>query len=85
MLFEWAEAIIIMQTAFRQYVPEKYHAKLFVVDVGPDVWFKSMDRELLENCDQLLANILEVVDAEPTDRDVAGRGNWRLNAGVGRG
>jgi hypothetical protein len=38
MLSEWAERIILMQPHMIESIPEEYHNKVTVVDVGPDRW-----------------------------------------------
>jgi predicted protein tyrosine phosphatase len=55
MLFEWADRIFVMQDIFRQYVPIEYHEKLYVVDVGVDVWANGLHPELLN----LIISMLE--------------------------
>lgn len=67
MLFEWADRIFVMQNIFKQYVPEQYHAKLYVVDVGEDVWFNGLHPELLN----LLMEMLEPKQKEKNDGTVA--------------
>lgn len=47
MLFEWADKIIVLQAHFVQYIPAEYHAKVGVVDVGPDVWCNGLHPDLL--------------------------------------
>lgn len=54
MLCEWANHIIVMEEAFKQYVPEKFHAKLSVMDVGPDKWCNSLHPDLLETLEPML-------------------------------
>lgn len=38
MLCNWADYIVLMQPHMSESVPEKYHSKIVVIDVGPDVW-----------------------------------------------
>ena len=56
MLCEWADVVCILQKEFIQYVPEKYHSKVDVFDVGPDKWFNGLHPDLL--------NILQVMMVE---------------------
>lgn len=35
-LFDWADYVILMQPHFIKHVPEQFHDKVRVVDVGPD-------------------------------------------------
>ncbi len=55
MLFEWADRIFVMQEIFRQYVPVEYHEKLYVTDVGPDIWCNGLHPDL----HNLLISMLE--------------------------
>ncbi len=61
MLCEWAEAVIVMQEQFRQYVPKEFHDKLYVVDVGPDVWCNSLHPEMLRIIDEKLRPLLHPI------------------------
>lgn len=38
MLYEWADHIIVMQPHMTESIPESYHHKVKVVDVGVDHW-----------------------------------------------
>jgi predicted protein tyrosine phosphatase len=58
MLFSWAEGIIVMQEEFTKYVPEKYKEKLYVADVGPDIWCNSLHPDLLNKCNEQLTKII---------------------------
>jgi predicted protein tyrosine phosphatase len=60
MLCEWADFVIIMQEEFRKYVPEEFHGKLQVVDVGPDIWCNSLHPDLLEVVDAKLQLMMQV-------------------------
>lgn len=61
MLFEWADAIIIMQEIFRQFVPVEFHPKLYVIDVGEDIWANGLHPDLIQKCDGLLQGIIKTV------------------------
>lgn len=60
MLFAWADTIIIMQDAFRVFIPAPFHRnpdgskRLFVIDVGPDVWRTPFHPELEPKLRQLV-------------------------------
>src|SRR6266849_2021611 len=58
MLFEWADAVIVMETYFKQYVPEEYHHKLVVIDVGPDVWANGLHPDLLDKIRTVLQKLV---------------------------
>lgn len=60
MLFDWADAIIVMTEDFTQYVPTKYWAKLAVVDVGDDIWGNGLHPDLLNKIRGLLKNGLSI-------------------------
>ena len=67
MLFEWADAIFVMETAFTQYVPECYHNKLFVVDVGPDKWCNSLHPDLLATIAPILETMIKIEEKKDGD------------------
>lgn len=46
MLCDWADLIIVMETHMKDKLPERYHDKVKVCDVGPDRWFRSLDSDL---------------------------------------
>jgi hypothetical protein len=72
MLFRWADKIIVLQAEFSQYVPEEFAQKLFVVDVGPDVWANGLHPDLL----QLLMSKLEPKSSDGGNHEtMAGAGN----------
>jgi len=37
MLCAWADRIVVMESHYKQHVPEEYQGKVLVCDVGPDV------------------------------------------------
>lgn len=47
MLCEWADYIVVMETHFADRIPEEFHHKVRVVDVGPDRFGMSINPELL--------------------------------------
>lgn len=61
MLFEWAEAIVIMQACFLEYVDPIYHPKLHIIDVGPDIWCNGLHPDLLEKVDGMLSGLVKAV------------------------
>ena len=60
MLYNWADAIIIMQREFIRYVPEQHHnkpdgtRKLFAYDVGPDNYGNPFHPGLQEQLRQMI-------------------------------
>lgn len=38
MLCEWADTIFVMQGEFREKISVKFHNKVYVVEVGRDIW-----------------------------------------------
>ena len=46
MLCEWADAVVLMEPHMRESIPELYHPKTWVIDVGPDRWGAQIDPEL---------------------------------------
>lgn len=38
MLFEWADKIIVMETRYKEKIFPQYQNKVFICDVGADVW-----------------------------------------------
>lgn len=47
-LFAWADHIIIMQPHMAEKIPEEFHSKILVCDVGPDRYKNSKNRELID-------------------------------------
>jgi predicted protein tyrosine phosphatase len=47
MLYQWADFICVLEEKFTQYVPEEFHNKIKVYEVGPDRWGNSLHPELL--------------------------------------
>lgn len=45
-LFHWADRIVIMQKKFKAYIPEEFHHKLRVLDVGEDRFGNAFHPEL---------------------------------------
>ena len=48
MLFEWADTIILTEEKQRDDIPETYHDKIRVWDVGPDNYPRPFNKELYE-------------------------------------
>jgi hypothetical protein len=42
LLCAWADYIILMQPTFETVVPKRFHLKIRILDVGPDVWGNPM-------------------------------------------
>jgi hypothetical protein len=59
MLYEWADVICILQKEFIIYVPEKFHGKVDIFDVGPDVWFNGLHPDLLNKLQEMMVEKLE--------------------------
>lgn len=55
MLFEWADVIILHLGALKHWIPEEYHHKVKVWDVGPDIFFRDYDESLKESFEHFLA------------------------------
>ena len=61
MLFNWANKIIVMEEYYKYKIPEKYHNKVMVCEVGPDIYGNPSNGILIdkvwtwvrENIDQL--------------------------------
>jgi predicted protein tyrosine phosphatase len=64
-LCEWADIIMIMQTEFDKHIQPRFHYKLRVVDVGPDIWCNSLHPDLLAKCDSILSTM--IVTKQPND------------------
>ncbi len=50
MMCEWADRIVVMQPEFKKSVPEEFHEKLSVCDVGPDVFGSPLHPTLTGIC-----------------------------------
>ena len=48
MLFEWADKIIVMETHYKDSIPQEYWDKLLVCDVGADRYGSSKHPELID-------------------------------------
>lgn len=47
MLFTWADKIVVMEEHYRAHVPEEFHPKTMVCEVGPDRYGNSKNPELI--------------------------------------
>ena len=65
LLFKWADNIVIMQPQFKDYVPDKFHDKIVVVDVGPDIWGDPAHPDLIKKCDAILWEYAKLDKAKP--------------------
>jgi len=54
MLCEWADYIVIMQAAFKQFIAPKYHGKLFAYDVGEDRYGNPFHPDLQAGIDGII-------------------------------
>lgn len=48
MLFDWADWIIVVDGKYAEQISQEYADKVKNWDVGPDRWFRPMDKELLD-------------------------------------
>ena len=50
MLYDWADLIILVisEKKYKHWIPEEYHPKVKVWDVGPDIYFRGYDKGLLQ-------------------------------------
>lgn len=49
MLYNWAEVIVVLRDFFKDSIPEKYHHKVRILDVGVDR-FWTYNEELMQIC-----------------------------------
>jgi galactitol-specific phosphotransferase system IIB component len=47
MLCDWADKIILVDKVFVEEIPDQFHSKLVIYDVGPDRYFLGFSQELL--------------------------------------
>lgn len=47
MLYQWAESIILVDKRLEEEIPEQYHHKMVIWDVGPDRYFLGFHPDLL--------------------------------------
>lgn len=47
MLYEWADRIVVMEEHYRKKIPEQYHSKVLVCEVGPDTYGSSKHPSLI--------------------------------------
>lgn len=45
-LCQWADMIIIVQAYMQELIPKRFHKKLSLYDIGPDIW-KTMNVQML--------------------------------------
>lgn len=48
LLLNWCDFVIVMEQDYTQYVPEAFHDKMLVCDVGPDIYKSSTHRSLID-------------------------------------
>lgn len=46
LLYTWADVVIVMEERFKVRVPERFHYKLGVCEVGPDIYGNPMNKVL---------------------------------------
>lgn len=57
MLLNWADCVIVMEAYMAAKIPEKYHNKVNIIDVGPDVWCNPFHPDLIDKIQKLIAGI----------------------------
>lgn len=55
-LCKWADRIVLLEETFKKGIPERYHPKIIVYDVGPDVWNQANHQELVDKLYKHLSN-----------------------------
>lgn len=56
-LFEWSERIFVLESYIEQKIPVEYRPKVFVFDVGPDVYGDAKNTVLLNKLEDLLRKL----------------------------
>ena len=54
MLSEWADRIYIVEPYLRRYIQEKFKKKIKLINLGPDIWGKSLDPRLIRKILKLM-------------------------------
>ena len=62
MLSNWADRIIVVQPHYAKHIPEKYHSKLGVYDVGLDRWVNALHPELHQVLETYIAKDTQLVN-----------------------
>lgn len=47
MISSWADKIIIMREKYKKYIPEEFHGKVFICDVGHDNYHSAQHPKLI--------------------------------------
>lgn len=55
MLYDWADMIICLETYMKEKIPQQYHNKTSVFDIGPDRFFQ-INQELLSILGEMIQN-----------------------------
>lgn len=76
MLCQWADLIILTEPYMRRFIPQEFHAKTGLMNVGPDRW-ASLHNELCGLFDIMITDNLKL-------KSVGGAGVRRLNASMGK-
>lgn len=58
MLFDWSDAIIVMETYMTQHIPDPYKDKMYILDVGEDRWCNSLHPDLLAKLRPMLQKLV---------------------------
>ena len=56
MLYDWADLIILVVGRYKHWIPEEYHHKLRVWDVGSDIYFRGFDDGLIKMFEEYIKN-----------------------------
>ena len=54
LLSDWADHIVVLVPEFAKRIPKRYMHKVRVVDIGPDIWFNSLHKDLLRKLGDLI-------------------------------
>lgn len=58
MLYEWADIIILHLPSIKHWIPEEYHHKVRVWDVGKDIFFRDFDKGLKQTFENYIKSEL---------------------------
>jgi hypothetical protein len=58
-LAPWADRIFVLETAYKDFVPQEYHDKVVIFDVGPDVWSNPYNMELRGILEEMYQKLLQ--------------------------
>ena len=58
-LAQWADRIFVLETSYKDFVPEAYRHKVIIFDVGADVWSNPYSIELRDILEDMYLKYLE--------------------------